>query len=47
MKDFEDALQVAAAMAAGAEVIATRNVRDYAHAPIRAASPEALLRELS
>jgi len=33
MKDFEDAMQVAAALACGAEVIATRNMRDYAQAP--------------
>ena len=42
-KDFEDALQVAAAEACGADVIATRNVRDYAKSPVRAATPKALL----
>ena len=47
MKDFEDAMQVAAAVACGAEVIATRNVRDYANAPVRAANPESVLRELA
>lgn len=47
MKDFEDAMQVAAAMACGAEVIATRNIRDYANAPVRAATPKSLLREFS
>jgi len=47
MKDFEDAMQVAAAAACGASVIATRNVRDYASSPIRAATPESLLRELA
>jgi len=47
MKDFEDALQVAAAAACGAEVIATRNVRDYAKSPIRAAMPGALLDEFA
>lgn len=45
MRDFEDALQVAAALACGAEVIATRNVRDYANAPVRAVTPKSLLRE--
>ncbi len=37
MKDFEDAMQVAAAAACRADVIATRNLRDYANAPVRAA----------
>ncbi len=40
MKDFEDALQVAAAMACHADVIATRNVRDYLNAPLRAATSQ-------
>lgn len=47
MKDFEDAMQVAAADACGAEVIATRNIRDYAKAPIRVATPRALVAELA
>jgi predicted nucleic acid-binding protein len=47
MRDFEDALQVAAAVACGANTIATRNVRDYAHAPVRATTPTILLKELS
>lgn len=47
MSDFEDAMQVAAGLACGADVIATRNVRDYAAAPIRALTPAALLEELS
>ena len=47
MTDFEDAMQVAAAAACGADVIATRNVRDYARSPIRAARPGALLDELT
>ena len=47
MRDFEDALQVAAALACGADVIVTRNVRDYAGSPIRTATPPALLGELS
>ena len=46
LKDFEDALQVAAAVACGAELIATRNLRDYAKAPVRAAAPAVVLREL-
>lgn len=47
VRDFEDALQVAAAVACGANTIVTRNVRDYARAPVRAATPTALLRELA
>ncbi len=43
MKDFEDAMQVAAALACNAEVIATRNIRDYANAPIQACTPSSLL----
>lgn len=46
MRDFEDALQVAAAMACGAEMIVTRNLRDYARAPIRAVAPTAALAEI-
>ena len=45
MRDFEDALQVAAAVACGADVIATRNLRDYRNAPVRAAAPGTLLEE--
>lgn len=47
MKDFEDAMQVAAAEACSADVIATRNVRDYAKSPVRAATPKTLVGELS
>jgi predicted nucleic acid-binding protein len=46
MKDFEDAMQVVAAEACGADVIATRNIRDYARSPLRAATPKALVSEL-
>ena len=45
MKDFEDALQVAAAVACEAEMIVTRNIRDYAHSPIKAATPKSVLRD--
>lgn len=47
VRDFEDALQAAAALACGASVIATRNVRDYARARVRASSPVDLLREIA
>lgn len=46
MNNFEDAMQVAAARACNAEVIATRNIRDYANAPIQARTPSSLLQEL-
>ena len=46
LSDFEDALQVAAAAACQATVIATRNLQDYARSPIRAADPQAVLAEL-
>lgn len=45
LKDFEDAMQVAAAVASQASVIATRNVRDYRRSPVRAAEPQAVLSE--
>ncbi len=45
MADFEDALQVAAARACGAQYIVTRNVRDFMRSPIPAMIPrEALAR---
>ena len=47
MKDFEDAMQVAAARACGARHIVTRNARDYRHSPIPAVSPREALDELS
>ncbi len=43
--DFEDALQVAAAMACGAQVIVTRNERDFKASPVAALNPEAFLRK--
>lgn len=46
LPDFEDALQVSAAVACQAGVIATRNLRDYARSPVRAAEPQALLEDL-
>jgi predicted nucleic acid-binding protein len=45
MADFEDALQVAAAMACGAQFIVTRNGRDFKNSPVPALSPEAFLRK--
>ena len=46
MTDFEDALQVAAARACDAQVIVTRNLRDYEGSPIRAVSPREALETL-
>jgi predicted nucleic acid-binding protein len=45
MRDFEDALQVAAAMACGAQFIITRNERDFKTSPVPALTPEAFLRQ--
>lgn len=46
-KDLEDAMQTAAAMRFGAQMIATRNISDYRKSPIQAASPPDILRHLS
>ena len=47
INDFEDAMQVAAAIAAGARLIVTRNTEDYRNSPIRAISPAQAVAELS
>lgn len=46
MRDFEDALQVAAARACGARHVVTRNVRDFDRSPIPALTPTEALSEL-
>ena len=46
MRDFEDAMQVAAARACGASHIVTRNARDYARSPIPAIDADEALRLL-
>ena len=43
LSDFEDALQVAAAQAANADVILTRNVRDYRGSPVTIQTPHDFL----
>lgn len=43
MSDFEDALQISAALACGADYIVTRNGRDFAKSPLPALSPEDFL----
>jgi predicted nucleic acid-binding protein len=37
--DFEDAVLAEAALHAGAQAIITRNLRDFAHSPVRAFTP--------
>ena len=46
MRDFEDAMQVAAAHACGAQHIVTRNIRDFAGSPIPAITPQEALTDL-
>jgi len=46
MKNIEDAMQVAAALACNADAVATRNVRDYSKAPVRAMTPSQLITKL-
>ena len=43
MKDFEDAIQSAAAVACGADFIVTRNAKDYRNSPVPAVSPQKFL----
>ena len=47
LKDFEDALQVAAALACHAGAIVTRNLKDYRRSPIQAVDPQAALQFVS
>ena len=47
MSDFEDAMQVAAARAAGARLIITRNISDYRQPPIPAVTPAQALGEIA
>lgn len=47
MKDLEDALQAAAAVASGSQYIITRNLPDYRKSPIKAISPKQFLALLS
>jgi predicted nucleic acid-binding protein len=46
IRDLEDAFQVAAAIAWGADCIVTRNLADYKTSPVRAVSPTMFLRQL-
>jgi predicted nucleic acid-binding protein len=46
LADYEDALQVAAALAAGIDVIVTRNLADYRRSPVPAVSPAEFLKRV-
>jgi len=46
MRDFEDAMQVAAAQACSADIIATRNIRDFRASPVKALTPKRVLGRL-
>ena len=43
MKDVEDAMQVAVADCFNAQLIVTRNIKDYAKSPIKAMTPESIM----
>ena len=43
MPDYEDALQAAAAVACGAQIVITRNVRDFKGSPVVAMTPEVFI----
>ncbi len=45
MKDYEDALIAYSAQSAGADIIITRNKKDFKDAPLPALSPEEFLRD--
>jgi predicted nucleic acid-binding protein len=44
LADFEDAMQVAAALAFGADRIVTRNLKDFKKSPIPAVAPDEAVR---
>ena len=43
LPDFEDAMQVSAAVVCNADFIVTRNTKDFVKSPIRAKNPESFL----
>jgi hypothetical protein len=45
MRDYDAALQAAAAVACGAQIIVTRNVRDFKGSPVAAMAPEAFIQQ--
>jgi len=46
MKDFEDAVQTASALASEMDFIVTRDVKDFVNSSIRAVSPAEFMKEL-
>lgn len=46
LSDFEDAMQCACAIACHADVIVSRNIKDYQNSPIKTLTPEQILLEL-
>jgi predicted nucleic acid-binding protein len=46
LRDFEDALQVAAALSGGADFIVTRNICDFGGSPLPAVTPSHFLRKI-
>ncbi len=47
MQDFEDAVQIASALADGLDFIITRDVKDYEKSPIKAVTPMEFTQELA
>lgn len=47
MRDYEDAVQAVCALAQNADVIVTRDVKDYANSPIRALTPAEFVAQLA
>jgi hypothetical protein len=45
--DYEDAVQAFSALTEGLDVIVTRDLKDFAHSPIRAVSPAEFVEELA
>ncbi len=44
VSDFEDAMQIAAAISSQADFIVTRNIRDFKHSPVPASLPGEIIR---
>jgi predicted nucleic acid-binding protein len=47
LADFEDALQCAAAIACSADIIASRNLKDYRNSPVPVKNPDSVLKILT
>jgi hypothetical protein len=46
-KDFEDAVQIASALADNLDFIITRNVKDYEKSPVKALTPAEFMKQLA